>query len=125
MGGVWFIHDKKALFWQKRFPENVQKCPVIFKNLQGEKTNSDLKSSTKVPPTHYFGRTHCRTRRNGAHPLCDNTPSVAWRGVAWRDKGSMTTTKSAGYLLPIVAPISKEFEQKCNHRISHIIGGVI
>ena len=48
-----------------------------------------------------------------SHTLCDNTPVVAWR-----TKGSTTTTKTTAYLLRIAAIMRKH--QKANHKINHM-----
>ena len=112
MGGVWFnvpeqlplaIHPRPAdrlshpILWRSRFPPSVQQQLVSEHNLTGSITNSDLELAgtvgqdavlaTSVPVQHV---TSCT--------FTDNTPTVAWRY-----KGSVTTTGPAAYLLRLSA----------------------
>jgi hypothetical protein len=100
MGGVWFTGDNRALLWQQPFSKEIQKRLVSFKNPLGDLTNSDLELAGTIMHQHVLGQ-HAVAAGETAHTLCDNTPAVAWQ-----DKGSTTTGKSAAYLLRL-GPASK------------------
>jgi hypothetical protein len=96
MGGVWFDNttDQGApLVWRTPFPPHLQRDLVSQSNPHGRITNSDLELAGTLAQQAVlqeqqplYGQT--------THTFCDNTPSVAWR-----TKGSTTTTKSTAYLL--------------------------
>ena len=110
MGGVWFPPGKpeplallppksarltNPTLWHQPFSKNIQEQVVSYENPTGSITNSDLELAgtiahddvlaNAVPVTHL---TTCQ--------LCDNTPAVAWR-----TKGSTTTTGPIAYLLQV------------------------
>ena len=112
MGGVWFPPGPPAplalqphtqdqlqapILWRAQFPRYIQDKLVSFQHPTGTITNSDLELAgtiahddiltTEVPVQHL---TTCA--------LSDNTPAVAWR-----NKGSTTTTGPAAYLLQVSA----------------------
>ena len=110
MGGVWFPPGPPVpnaiqppsnrrlhapILWRQQFPESIQQDIVSFSNPSGSITNSDLELAGTVAHDDILASatdvTHLTTSSG-----CDNTPSVAWRG-----KGSATTTGPAAYLLQI------------------------
>ena len=112
MGGVWFnmpvrlplsIQPQPAdrlqrpTLWRARFPPAVQEQLVSFENPTGSITNSDLELSGTIGHdavlAHEVPVQHLTTCT-----LTDNTPTVAWR-----QKGSVTTTGPAAYLLRLSA----------------------
>jgi hypothetical protein len=114
MGGVWFPHAGPPLLWRQPFPKPVRDQIVSFSNPHGKLTNSDLELAGTVVHQAILG--DCvPVCGETAHTLCDNTPAVAWR-----TKGSTTTTKPAADLLRLASFIRRE--QRCHHRISHISG---
>ena len=110
MGGVWFppgppapnaIHPSRhrrlqsPVLWRQKFPDNIRMDLVSTSNPTGSITNSDLELAGTIAHDDVLASitdvTHLTTCG-----LCDNSPSVAWR-----TKGSTTTTGPAAYLLQI------------------------
>jgi hypothetical protein len=114
MGGVWFTHDGQPLVWREPFPVSVQANVVSFENPTGTVTNSDLELVGTIVHQAVLGE-NAAVEGETAHTLCDNTPAVAWR-----HKGSTTSTNRNAHLLRLAAHLRKQ--QRANHRISHIAG---
>ena len=114
MGGVWFVDEGDALLWRVPFPDEVQRQVVSEANPRGQITNSDLELAGTIMHQHVKNNLYDREGETD-HTLCDNTPTVAWR-----TKGSTTTTKVTAYLLRIAAMQRKHF--KTNNQISYITG---
>jgi len=129
MGGVWFppgppaplaiLPPKKdqlshPILWRYPFPPAVKAAVVSSSHPTGTITNSDLELAgtlahddilaTSVPVIHL---TTCG--------LSDNTPAIAWRS-----KGSTTTTGPAAYLLQLAALHQRHYKYKPQH--FHIAG---
>jgi hypothetical protein len=129
MGGVWFPPGPPApmailppkedqlshpILWRYPFPTTVQAEVVSSSHPTGTITNSDLELAgtlahddilaNSVPVTHL---TTCG--------LSDNTPAIAWRS-----KGSTTTTGPAAYLLQLAALHQRHYRYKPQH--FHISG---
>jgi hypothetical protein len=114
MGGVWFPASGPPLLWREPFDGNIQDRVVSQVNRRGDITNSDLELAGTIGH-HAVLADNAAVAGETTHTLCDNTPSVAWR-----EKGSTTTTKRTAYLLRLAALHRKE--QICNPKISHISG---
>jgi len=131
MGGVWFPpgpavplsihpHKKNSLqdpcLWRAPFPKYIQDAIVSSSNPDGDVTNSDLELcgtvahddilASEVPVSHL---TTCN--------LSDNTPAVAWR-----TKGSTTTTGPAAYLLQLSSLHQRHYRYK--PELHHIPGKI-
>jgi len=131
MGGVWFPpgpavplsihpHKKNSLqdpcLWRAPFPKFIQDAIVSSSNPDGDVTNSDLELcgtvahddilASEVPVSHL---TTCN--------LSDNTPAVAWR-----TKGSTTTTGPAAYLLQLSSLHQRHYRYK--PELHHIPGKI-
>ena len=131
MGGVWFnmpeqlplaVQPHRAdrlpapLLWRAPFPPAVQDLLVSHSNPNGTVTNSDLELagsighdavlSSAVPVQHM---TTCT--------FTDNTPTVSWR-----QKGSVTTTGPAAYLLRLSALHRRHHRYKPE---THFLAGVL
>jgi hypothetical protein len=101
MGGVWLPPtyptehepDHSPIVWRQPFPAKIAQKVVSFDNPSGTVSNSDLELAGTIGhadiAVHAFD---CRHRTIGT--CCDNTPAVAWRA-----KGSTTTSGPASYLL--------------------------
>jgi hypothetical protein len=114
MGGVWFTDEEEPLVWREPFPPNVQADVVSFDNPKGTVTNSDLELAGTIVHQAVLG-SQVAVEGETAHTLCDNTPAVAWR-----TKGSTTSTHRNALLLRLAA--AQRRVQRANHRISHIAG---
>ena len=112
MGGVWFnmpdplplsIQPRKAdqlsapVLWRARFPPSVQEQLVSTDNPTGSITNSDLELAGTVGHDSVLAAT-VPVQHVTSCTFTDNTPTVAWR-----HKGSVTTTGPAAYLLRLSA----------------------
>ena len=112
MGGVWFPPGAPApnsiqppfagrlqspCLWRFPFPQQIQSELVSFANPSGSITNSDLELAGSVVHDDILA-TNAKVTRLTTCALNDNTPTVAWR-----QKGSTTTTGPAAYLLQISA----------------------
>jgi hypothetical protein len=96
MGGVWFDNtdcNRASVVWRFPFPQSLQDDLVSHSNPNGRITNSDLELAGTLAQQAVLQSQH-PLQGQTTHTFCDNTPSVAWR-----NKGSTTTTKSAAYLL--------------------------
>ena len=121
MGGVWFpplqpeplaIRPPKSsllqrpCLWRERFPPEVVSKLVSFENPQGTITNSDLELTGTIAHDDILAQTvpvsHVSTRT-----FTDNTPALAWR-----TKGSTTTTGPAAYLLQLSALHRRHYRYK-------------
>ena len=92
-GGVWFTEDDQCLLWRLPFPEDIQQDLVSFKNPRGRITNSDLELAGTILQQDVLAE-QVPIAGETTHNFCDNTPTVAWR-----TKGSATTTKVTASLL--------------------------
>jgi hypothetical protein len=114
MGGVWFRDTGGPLLWRTPFPAKVQAQLVSEQNPKGRITNSDLELAGTIMHQDVLAD-HTPVAGETIHTFCDNTPAVAWR-----TKGSTTSTKSTAYLLRIAALMQRN--QRCHHTIEHISG---
>jgi len=115
MGGVWFLgEEERPVLWRAPFPKTVQDRLASFSKPNGPITNSDLELAGTVLHQAVLGVSP-RLRGETVHTHCDNTPAVAWR-----ERGSVTTTKCRADLLRLAALLRRE--QAINFRISHIAG---
>jgi hypothetical protein len=114
MGGVWFPATGPPLVWREPFVQDIQDRVVSQINRTGDITNSDLELAGTIGH-HSVLADQVPVAGETVHTLCDNTPAVAWR-----TKGSTTTTKRTAYLLRLAALHQKE--QACHHRTNHISG---
>jgi hypothetical protein len=114
MDGMWFPDEGSPLPWCYPFPLPVHEQIVIYDNPTGKLTNLDLELVETVMHQAILGE-HAKVDGETAHTLCGNTPSIAWQA-----KGSNNTTKLVANLLQVAAFIPQE--QRCNHRINHILG---
>ena len=83
--------------WRQKFPNQVQKQFISSLNPSGTITNSDLELAGSIAHDAMLAQTIPLARRS----LCsfsDNTPTIAWR-----NKGSTTTSGPAAYLLQLAA----------------------
>ena len=121
MGGVWFppgpaeplaIQPRPQdrlqgpILWRDQFPPIVQKKLVSFDNPRGTISNSDLELAGTIAHDDILASTvplHHLTTCS----FTDNTPAVAWRS-----KGSTTTTGPAAYLLQLSALHQRHFRYK-------------
>jgi len=85
------------ILWRDPFPDEIRRLLVSFKNLRGTITNSDLELAGSIAHNDVLAQEVDLTEANTAAGT-DNTPTLAWRG-----KGSTTTTGPAGYLLRLFA----------------------
>jgi hypothetical protein len=111
MGGVWFDNtdgNRAPVVWRCPFPVDVQKDLVSQGNPHGRITNSDLELAGTLAQQAVLQSQYPLCGQT-THTFCDNTPSVAWR-----TKGSTTTTKSAAYLLSWSALHQREHGYQAN-----------
>ena len=121
MGGVWFPPLKPSplathmpaahalqhpILWRSRFPREIQSELVSFSNPTGSITNSDLELAGTVAHDDILAQT-IPVHHLTSCTFCDNTPAVAWRG-----KGSTTTTGPAAYLLQQSSLHQRHFRYK-------------
>jgi hypothetical protein len=83
----------QPIMWQAQFPLDIQHELVSFDNPMGKITNSDLELAG-TNAQHDVLVQFADLREQTLHNLHDNTPAVSWQ-----QKGSMTNTKVAAYLL--------------------------
>ena len=129
MGGVWFPpgpavhlsihpHKKNSLqdlcLWRAPFPPCIQDNLVSSSNLQGTVTNSDLELAGTVAHDDILASTVPVSHLTTCN-LSDNTPAVAWRA-----KGSTTTTGPAAYLLQVSSIHQRHYRYK--PELHHISG---
>jgi len=131
MGGVWFPpgpavplsihpHKKNSLqdpcLWRAPFPTYIQDAIVSSSNPDGDVTNSDLELCGTVAHDDILASTVPVSHLTTCN-LSDNTPAVAWR-----TKGSTTTTGPAAYLLQVSSLHQRHYRYKPE---LHHIPGVI
>ena len=112
MGGVWFPIQRKEplalyppstdqlrqpILWRAPFPQSVQEELVSSDRPDGTITNSDLELAGTIGHDAVLA-TNVPTQHLTLCTFTDNSPTVAWRG-----KGSVTTTGPAAYLLQLSA----------------------
>ena len=112
LGGVWFnmpeqlplaIQPLKAdrlpspALWRALFPQSVQQQLVSLQNPTGTITNSDLELAGTIGHDLMLAST-VPVQHLTTCTFTDNTPTVAWR-----HKGSVTSTSPAAYLLRLSA----------------------
>ena len=92
------IQDVAApIVWRARFPPDVVKSLVSFKNPHGTVTNSDLELAGSI--LHHEAAVQCfDVRERTTKSSTDNTPTLFWQR-----KGSTTTTTAPAYLLRVQA----------------------
>ena len=114
MGGVWFppadqapplaLQQPKAsrlrhpILWRARFPPKVQSQLVSFENPTGSITNSDLELSGAVAQDDILANALPTVAHLSTCTFSDNTPAVAWK-----TKGSTSSTGPSAYLLQTAA----------------------
>jgi hypothetical protein len=129
MGGVWFppgpavplsIHPHKKnrlqepCLWRAPFPPRIQRKLVSSSNMHGTITNSDLELAGTVAHDDVLASTVSVSHLTTCN-LSDNTPAVAWR-----NKGSTTTTGPAAYLLQVSSLHQRHYRYK--PELHHIPG---
>jgi hypothetical protein len=101
MGGAWLPATTHStldpIVWRQRFPADITADLVSDKNPTGTITNSDLELAGTVAHQDVLVQ-HRNCNYRTVHILNDNVPAVAWR-----KKGSATTTGPAAYLLGVSA----------------------
>ena len=132
MGGVWFppgpavplaispytAHRlQQPCLWRSPFPLTVQQDLVSFKNPNGTVTNSDLELTGTIAHDDILA---CAVpvAHLATCSLSDNTPAVAWR-----TKGSTTTTGAAVYLLQVSSLHQRHFRYD-KPELHHIPGTI-
>ena len=129
MGGVWFppvasplsinhpasrqLHE--PVLWRARFPKAVQESLVSTSNPAGTLTNSDLELAGAIAHDDILATALPDTPHVSTCTFSDNTPAVAWKG-----KGSTTTTGAAAYLLQLSALHRRHFCYR--NDLNHISG---
>ena len=88
MGGVWFPNKGPPLLWRMAFPVDIQRRLVSTNNPNGLISNSDLELAGTIMHQAVLAA-HVSVEGETIHTHCDNTAAVAWR-----HKGSTTTTKA-------------------------------
>ena len=131
MGGVWFppgppepntIHPHRSsrlqapILWRQRFSPQLQSLLVSFDNPTGTISNSDLELAGTIAHDDILSNA-TSVAHLGICGLTDNTPAMAWRR-----KGSTTTTGPAAYLLQISSIHQRHFRYKPD---THYIPGPI
>ena len=121
MGGVWFPpgppssnsiqpHSSHALtnpiLWRSPFPDYIQNSLVSQNNPTGSISNSDLELAGTIAHDDVLANA-TSVAHLGTCELTDNTPSMAWR-----QKGSTTTTGPAAYLLQVSSLHRRHFRYK-------------
>ena len=121
MGGVWFPpgpptpnsiqpsseHSlSNPILWRSPFPDYIQQLLVSESNPSGTITNSDLELAGTIAHDDVLANS-TSVAHLGTCELTDNTPSMAWR-----QKGSTTTTGPAAYLLQISSLHQRHFRYK-------------
>ena len=131
MGGVWFppgspepntVHPHRSsrlqapILWRQRFSPQLQSLLVSFDNHTGTISNSDLELAGTIAHDDILANA-TSVAHLGICGLTDNTPAMAWRR-----KGSTTTTGPAAYLLQISSIHQRHFRYKPD---THYIPGPI
>ena len=114
MGGVWFpprtplppfsiqppvsARLKHPILWRSPFPASVQSQLVSMDNPRGKVTNSDLELAGSIAHDDVLCQALPSTPHISTCTFSDNTPAVAWKA-----KGSTSTTGPAAYLLQTAA----------------------
>ena len=131
MGGVWFpplptplpfalqqqAHQRlqSPILWRAEFDKKIQDLLVSTDNPSGSITNSDLELAGAIAHDDIL----VQALRNPTHisscTFSDNTPAIAWK-----TKGSTTTTGPAAYLLQTSALHRRHF--RYNNELHHISG---
>ena len=89
---------KNPILRQARFPECVQSQLVATNNPTGSMTNSDLELSGAIVHDDILANALPSITHISTCTFSDNTPAVAWK-----TKGSTSTTGPAAYLLQMAA----------------------
>ena len=131
MGGVWFppgppqpnaIHPHRhvrlgsPILWRQRFSPKLQSLLVATNNPTGTISNSDLELAGTIAHDDILANA-TSVAHLGICGLTDNTPAMAWRR-----KGSTTTTGPAAYLLQLSSIHQRHFRYKPE---THYIPGPI
>eukprot|EP00978_Attheya_sp_CCMP212_P044920 scaffold327180_cov28-Attheya_sp.AAC.1 len=88
---------QQPILWWAQFPKHIQKELVSFSNPRGRITNSDLELAGSIAHNDVLAQLVDVTEATTASGT-DNTLTLAWR-----HKGSTTTSKAAAYLLRCLA----------------------
>jgi hypothetical protein len=88
---------QQPILWRAQFPKHIQTELVSFSNPRGRITNSDLELAGSIAHNDVLAQLVDVTEATTASGT-DNTPTLAWR-----HKGSTTTSKAAAYLLRCLA----------------------
>eukprot|EP00978_Attheya_sp_CCMP212_P019718 scaffold55486_cov39-Attheya_sp.AAC.1 len=88
---------QQPILWRAQFPKHIQKELVSFSNPRGRITNSNLELAGSIAHNDVLAQLVDVTEATTASGT-DNTPTLAWR-----HKGSTTTSKAAAYLLRCLA----------------------
>lgn len=122
-GGVWFpngdLHDPAQysgdpLLWRFPFPASVSRRLVSTDNPSGTITINDLETCGTILHQDVLGD-HAPVAGETCHNFVDNTPAIAWR-----TKGSTTTTKVTASLLRYAALHRRRHQS--NNQYSHLPG---
>ena len=131
MGGVWFpplhplppfsirppvaAHLTNPILWRSPFPASIQSQLVSTDTPHGTVTNSDLELAGSIAHDDVLCQALPSTPHVSTCTFSDNTPAVAWKG-----KGSTSTTGPVAYLLQTAA-LHKQYHCYCNEM--HYIPG--
>ena len=129
MGGVWFpplmgpltVHHsqpnqlREPVLWRSRFPQMIQEAIVSASNPHGTITNSDLELAGAIAHDDILASALPITSHVSTCSFSDNTPAVAWKA-----KGSTTTSGAAAYLLQLSALHRRHFRYR--NAMHHISG---
>jgi len=113
-GGVWFLHDGRAVVWREPYPQKVQDQVVSLASPNGSLTNSDLELEGTILQHFVLGKI-TPVAGETSYTGCDNTPAVMWR-----QKGSSTTQRTRARLLRLASGLRRH--QRAHHRIGHLAG---
>jgi hypothetical protein len=132
MGGIWFpptlklpgaiqphssICLNQPILWRHKFPPAIQNQLVSVQNPLGTITNSDLELAGSIAHDDILA-SHVPVARLALCSFSDNSPTVAWR-----NKGSATTSGPAAYLLQLFALHQRHLEIKFYFRRKEQNGG--
>ena len=130
MGGVWFPPVKAQplsirpprsqelshpILWRAPFPPNVKSKLVSLQNPHGIITNSDLELAGAVAHDDVLVQALPPSPHLSTCTFSDNTPAVAWK-----HKGSTSTTGPAAYLLQTAALHKRHY--RYNNEMHHLPG---